>query len=589
MDGEHNDVGELQPVLLVVDDDPMVRKLVVRGLEPLNAAAVIEVEDGAAAQRVLKSRHVDVVITDVLMPNMDGRELMEWAQTNCPEPVWIVLSGLDTFDAAVDALHLGAFDFLAKPPEVQRVRVAVRNALDHLLLARDRQRLFGELEQRNQQMAEKVRQLEELCRMLEDQAELIHADLARAEMIQRALLPQEPPALGEWSAQTLYRSGSYVGGDLYDIIRLDERYLGVVIADAAGHGVAAAMLSVLFKHRLKCWDGEIGEPLMPDQVLKLLNRSLYDDLSAASGFITAVYLLLDRQSGEVWLASAGHPPVIWEQTARSDRQLIKRTGPALGLEADPTYMRAHISVAPGDCLLLYTDGALDSDAGGLSADDLANSILVSEADRSSILQTFYETVASLELPDRDDLTMILLEHKQGISRFNDGGEARQTATAAAPAKSAVLEQGWRGNEAFLTISGTATWMRSSSFLESAQQLLQQYPQLTIDLEHCDYLDSTFLGTLHEVVASKPDAVRLQHLPDSIRALFEELSMQTVLAHVDSAIHPLPGQMRQLRRVEEDAERQAQRLLKAHEVLASLSDENREQFQGVVESLRADIK
>jgi sigma-B regulation protein RsbU (phosphoserine phosphatase) len=199
---------------LVVDDDPMVRKLVSRGLEPLEPEAILEVEDGLAAQEVLKGRKVDVVVTDVLMPNMDGRELMKWAQEHCPGPLWIVLSGLETFDAAIDALHLGAFDFLPKPPEVQRVQVAVRNALDQIELVRERERLYHQVERSNDRLAEKVNQLENVCRMLEDQAEVIQADLDRAEVIQRALLPQEPPEIDGWCVDSLYRPGSSVGGDL---------------------------------------------------------------------------------------------------------------------------------------------------------------------------------------------------------------------------------------------------------------------------------------------------------------------------------------------------------------------------------------
>jgi sigma-B regulation protein RsbU (phosphoserine phosphatase) len=208
------DTPSTRPTFLVVDDDPMVRKIVARGLSDLDPAEVLEVEDGLAAQEVLREKDVDVVVTDVLMPNMTGLELMKWAQKHCPEPLWIVLSGLETFDAAVDALQLGAFDYLAKPPEVQRVRVAVRNALDQIELVRERKRLYEQIERSNLQLAEKVDQLEKVCRMLEEQAAVIQSDLDRAEIIQRALLPQSPPEIDGWCVETLYRSGSSVGGDL---------------------------------------------------------------------------------------------------------------------------------------------------------------------------------------------------------------------------------------------------------------------------------------------------------------------------------------------------------------------------------------
>ena len=191
------------PVLLVVDDDPMVRKIVTRGLSQLNPAEVLEVADGLEAQAVLRERAVDVVVTDVVMPNMDGLELMKWAQENCPQPLGIILSGVETFDAAVDALQLGAFDYLAKPPEVPRVRVAVRNALDQIELTRERTRLYAQLEQSNSQLAQNLDQLQQVCRVLENQATVIQADLNRAEVIQRALLPQEPPAVAGWCMETL--------------------------------------------------------------------------------------------------------------------------------------------------------------------------------------------------------------------------------------------------------------------------------------------------------------------------------------------------------------------------------------------------
>ena len=147
--------------ILLIDDDDSLRRvteynLVAAGFEVMTAASGKEGLDG------FSEYEPDLVVTDVELGDMNGLELMQWAQEHCPQPLWIILSGLETFDAAVDALQLGAFDYLAKPPEVPRVRVAVRNALDPIELVRERKRLYAELENSNAQLAEKVTQLQKV-------------------------------------------------------------------------------------------------------------------------------------------------------------------------------------------------------------------------------------------------------------------------------------------------------------------------------------------------------------------------------------------------------------------------------------------
>jgi phosphoserine phosphatase RsbU/P len=576
------------PTFLVVDDDPMVRKLVAGGLGALQPARVFEVANGIEAQQVLLQHRIDVAVTDVLMPQMDGRELMKWAQTHCPQPLWIVLSGLDTFDAAVDALHLGAFDFLPKPPEAQRVRVAVRNALDQIALVREKERLHAELEHSNVLLATKVEQLEGLCRMLQDQAEVIQRDLERAEVIQRALLPRTPPRLEDWSVEALYRTGSSVGGDFYDITPLDRRHVGVVIADAAGHGVAAAMLAVLFKHCLQMWDADAGVPHAPAAVLEAVNRGLRAQVTGPGIFITAVYGLLDTHTGRLRLASAGHPPVLLSRHG-GDGARFERTGPALGLEEDAHYQELKLDLEPGDRLLLYTDGLLESGPSVPAYADLER-ILAAGGDRQEVLRCLYsDATRDAARLDRDDITIVLLERAAGRSNFDDQAaptERREAPIAMSP--QVEIKQGEQDRHGFLSVAGTGTWMRSQVFYDAALEMLARDESLTLDFSTCEYLDSTFLGTVHEVVMTKPNAVRLQCVPRPVRALFEELDMQGVLERTSIVVEPLPERMTSLKRSDADDATQGQRVLRAHEILASLSDENREQFREVVESLRQDL-
>lgn len=573
-------------VFLVVDDDPMVRRIVARGLGQLAPAEVIEVEDGLAARTVLQEKSVDVVITDVVMPHMDGLELMKWAQQHCPQPLWIVLSGLETFDAAVDALQLGAFDYLAKPPEVPRVRVAVRNALDQIELVRERKRLYAELEASNTQLADKVKQLEDACRVLEEQAAVIQADLDRAEIIQRALLPQAPPSVPGWCMETLYRPGSSVGGDFYDAVALDDNHLGLVIADAAGHGVAAAMLSVLFKLRLKQVDND-DAILLPHQVLARLNDRLYEMLSAPGAFVTAAYILLDLRTGHGRLASAGHPPCI-VSAPDGVTTLLERTGPALGLEPDANYLEHEFQLEKGGRLMLYTDGVLEGGPESPTSENMAAG-MVTAPDKAALLGTYYRDAIDGAGSDRDDITMFLLERAEGSSHFDDATPEPAPSREEPSSPPPQLSQGTTGDQAFIRIAGAITWLCSQAILERAGALLGKCSQLTVDLASCEHMDSTCLGTLHEIVTSNPDQVHLQGVTPALRQLLEELSMTAVLAHILDATQALPDEMIEISAAMLSPQQQGARILSAHESLAALSEENREQFRGVVDSLRADLQ
>lgn len=571
--------------ILVVDDDASVRRLLCLGLEPLQPGVILEVADGSEAREVLSKRPIDVVITDVVMPRMDGLELMRWAREHCPEPLWIVLSGLDTFDAAKDALQLGAFDFIAKPPTLQDVLVSVRNALEKLTLDRERHRLHRDLERSNSALARQVDDLDHLCRMLEDQSDVIHADLARAEVIQRALLPQGPPKLDGWCVETLYRPGSNVGGDFFDFAVVGGAHLGLVIADAAGHGVAAAMLSVLFKHRLRFSDEDAGMPLAPAEVLHRVNARLHDDLTGPGDFITAVYGLLDLQSGQLRIASAGHPPCLWIEASGAVRELC-RTGPALGLQADARYGEISVRVGAGDRLLLYTDGVLDVDGPTPTPVDLIDVIGHSVAGRRALLEDLYDRATSHAAHDPDDVTMILLERCAGVSGINDSPRPHERHGHIAPEM--TLLYGARERHAYLAVNGRATWMRSQALLDSATEALTDHDVLTIDLGGCEHLDSTFLGTLHEVATRWP-VIDLQCVSQRARQLFEELSMRAVIERIRADPEPLPDGLKPLRTVPDRAELHGERVLRAHETLAALSDENQAQFGAVIETLRSELE
>ncbi|MGH7551747.1 MAG: PP2C family protein-serine/threonine phosphatase, partial [Longimicrobiales bacterium] len=356
--------------ILIVDDDPLVRRLVRRGLESSGFQTLVEAQDGPSAQAALGAGGVDLVITDLRMPGMDGLDLMRWATKHVPGVAWIIISAVEAFDAAVEAIRLGAFEFLTKPVHAQQLDVAVRNALGARRLQREKDRLFAELEASHRALLEKVGELEE-------KSEVIRRDLQRAEMIQRALLPKQPPRLDSFCLQTFYRTSRYVGGDLYNVVRLTDRHVALYVADATGHGVSSAMLSVLFDRKLVLAEEAEHQPHSPARVLADVNRAICEERIAPGLFLTAAYCLLDTTANEGMIALAGHPPALLH---RADGQLLAfpRTGPALGLTPGASYDEERFELGPRDRLLLYTDGVLDGAQAGMAARTWLENALTSE-------------------------------------------------------------------------------------------------------------------------------------------------------------------------------------------------------------------
>ncbi|HUE95541.1 MAG TPA: SpoIIE family protein phosphatase [Longimicrobiaceae bacterium] len=563
------------PLALVAEDDPVTRHLVQRALRDLGCHTVLQAPDGLTAQALLRENPgIDLVVTDILMPGLDGLELLEWGREHVPDAIWIILSGVGSFGSAVEAIRLGAFDFLSKPPSVAELEVAVRNGLERRALLLERERLHVELGQMNRQLVEKVRELEE-------KSELLQRDLERAEVIQRALLPSAPPAVEQFCVHALYRPGQHVGGDLYDVVRIDGNHIALYVADATGHGVTAAMLSVLFKHHLALRDERTGAPLRPAAVLEAVNGAMMNALTAPGLFLTAAYVLLDTRDGVMTLASAGHPPILLIP-ARGETRSVNRTGPALGLSANARFREERFRLKPGDRLLLYTDGlspAGDPPDGGRLAELLRRH---PENGGKALEALLNEAQAGVEAKDRDDITLVLLDVRAGSSSVDNGmAGTGPAAPEAAPARAAVIFYGEAEDASYLALRGRATWLHCTTFLEAGLAILEARRPLVIDLSECEYLDSTCLGTVHQLVDR--GGVRLRNPRPSVTELFEELGMEQVLASIHEEETPLP-ELHPLAATPPATDAGHRRIIEAHEALSELNPRNRETFAPVLEGL-----
>jgi len=148
-----------------------------------------------------------------------------------------------------------------------------------------------------------------------------------------------------------------VSGDIYDLIRLDEDHIGVFIADAVGHGVPAALMTMVICRSLvtKEITGNTYRLIEPEHVLARLNMEMIRRQGRTTRFATAIYAVVDCRRRTVKLAGAGHPPPV-RLLENGSSQTLETRGGLLGVFPDETYDQIEFELAIGDRLLFYTDG-----------------------------------------------------------------------------------------------------------------------------------------------------------------------------------------------------------------------------------------
>jgi sigma-B regulation protein RsbU (phosphoserine phosphatase) len=192
---------------------------------------------------------------------------------------------------------------------------------------------------------------------LGDEVAKMHEELQLAAHAQRELLPDGLPMAHGVSVAALWRPAQYVSGDIYDVIQLDDDHIGLFLADAVGHGVSAALMTMVICQSLttRVLEGSSWRILGPGEVLSRLNQQMLRHRVHPSRFATAVYAVIDCRYRRMALAGAGHPPpLLVHEDGRVDP--MTTGGGLLGVFDDETYDQVEVDLALGDHLLLYTDG-----------------------------------------------------------------------------------------------------------------------------------------------------------------------------------------------------------------------------------------
>jgi len=237
-----------------------------------------------------------------------------------------------------------------------------------------------------------------------------------AARLQRDFLPKKLPQCGHVHFHTLYRPAGYVSGDLYDVMRLDETHIGFYVADAVGHGMPAALLTMFMKNALVTKQIHNGTYTLIDPAVTIgkLNNALCEQNLSQATFATAAYGYVDTHTLEMHFSTGGHPhPVLVRNGELID---LTHDGALLGIFADETFSTQTLQLQRGDRVLVYTDGIEVAFNGGDTADtEKWRRELLTRLDQpiASVLDGFANALdeSNGSLLPKDDLTIIAIEVK----------------------------------------------------------------------------------------------------------------------------------------------------------------------------------
>jgi len=336
-----------RPRVLVIEDDDVFRELEIhylgrRGYELAGAAS------GETGLALFERETFDVVLCDLRLPGMDGLDVLAAIKERAPELPVIVVSGASALDDAIQALKLGAWDFVTKP-------------MDSLsLLDRALQQVLERADLLRQNRAYRER-LETLNRQLERALAQLRADAEAGRALQQKLLPDDAARIGAWTLSRRLWPSTYLSGDFVDYFPIDDRRVALYIADVSGHGAASAILTVMLKTLVTQYrDAHTREGdetiLLPHRALARLDRDLRQ--LALPNHVAAIFGVLDLESRELTLSGAGHYPYPLVCEGGSWRAEAC-PGRPLGLFEGNEYASRTIALAPGARVLLASDGVLE--------------------------------------------------------------------------------------------------------------------------------------------------------------------------------------------------------------------------------------
>jgi serine phosphatase RsbU (regulator of sigma subunit) len=334
-----------RPKVMVLDDEQVVTESIKTLLELETDYEILDFQSPIEALQMLQTAPVDVVISDFMMPDLDGLEFLGKVKRLHPDAVLILLTGYAHKDNSIKAINeIGLFHYIEKPWDNEQLKLVIRNGLANKSL--------------KEILHDKIRKLDKVLLQrdtLAESQETLQAELSLARQLQEKLLPHEFPQANGISLAAKYLPAMEIGGDFYDFIPLANQRLALLIADITGHGIQAALCTTLVKlsfQDFKDSGAGSGDILtgMNETMIKILPKNI---------FVAAMIVTIDLKSARCVIANAGVPHPIVLRRTKQKLEIVFAHGLVLGVARKDLYKPGEevtVELGKKDCLILFTDG-----------------------------------------------------------------------------------------------------------------------------------------------------------------------------------------------------------------------------------------
>ncbi|MBS0287647.1 MAG: response regulator [Proteobacteria bacterium] len=341
--------------ILSVDDDPKVREKIATYLED-NGFVVYEANNGQEALESFHAKKPDLILCDLQMPVMGGLELLEILKKEAPEVPVIVISSTEKMSNVIEALRLGAWDFVPKPiTNMTVLEHAVCKALERGRLVFENKRYRLELEEKNIQLSQSLGQLKE--------------DQTAGKSVQQKLLPNPNFAFKDYEFSHRVIPSLYLSGDFVDYFQITPNKIGFYIADVSGHGASSAFITVMLKSLMERFlnNYQLRQDdiiLHPAKVLKHLNSDIYN--AKLGKYLTMIYCVLDLEVNTICYSVGGHypNPIVWDGNFAS---FLDGSGFAVGIIKDAKFDTFTFQLPKEFTFAMFSDGIFEMMKGDLPA------------------------------------------------------------------------------------------------------------------------------------------------------------------------------------------------------------------------------